>query len=169
MTMFGSRASSEIPASRHRPRSVGGTGDLRAEILYWTRDCLFRPPSFVRPSFVRSCLSVASLRCLRLIRERRRHEHATDNDIAPSTEHRAPSTEHRAPSTEHRAPSTEHRAPSTEHRAPSTEHRAPSTEHRAPSTEHRARPRHPRRSRRARAACGPAGAVENARDTLGVD
>ena len=162
MTMFGSRASSEIPASRHRPRSVGGTGDLRAEILYWTRDCLFRPPSFVRPSFVRSCLSVASLRCLRLIRERRRHEHATDNDIAPSTEHRAPSTEH-----EHRAPSTEHRAPSTEHRAPSTEHRAPSTEHRAPSTEH------VRDTRDAPAGLeppvAPAGAVENARDTLGVD
>ena len=109
MTMFGGRASSGIPASRHRPRSVGRTGDLQAEILCWARDCFFRPPSFLLPSFLRPFLfvvsvSVSSLRCLRLIRERRRHEHATGNDIAPSTEHRA-----------------------------------------------RSRPRHPRRSRRARA------------------
>ncbi len=53
MTMFGSRASSGTPASRHRPRSVGGTGDLQAEILVG----LVIVCSVLRPPFVRSCLS----------------------------------------------------------------------------------------------------------------
>ena len=91
MTMFGDRASSGIPASRHRPRSVGGTGDLQAEILCWlVIVCsVLLPSSFLRLFLFVVSVSVSSLRCLRLIRERRRHEHATGNDIAPSTEHRA--------------------------------------------------------------------------------
>ena len=53
MPIFGGRASRGIPVSRHRPRSVGGTGDLQAEILVG----LVIVCSVLRPSFVRPCLS----------------------------------------------------------------------------------------------------------------